>query len=121
MLDDVRFALIAIEGARREVFCNPGHVAALRALVDELGMVGVVTVKGSPYVPLGQGYVIDRTRCRPRSTWRSTPAQAPGGGSSRGRALEMSPGWDFMRRQLRRPERKTRRTAHAWPRNNDAA
>jgi hypothetical protein len=61
MLDDVRFALIAIEEARRKVFCNPGHVAALRALVDELGMAGLVTVKGSPYVPLGRPYVIDPT------------------------------------------------------------
>jgi hypothetical protein len=54
MLDDVRFALIAIEEARRKVFCNPGHVAALRALVDELGMAGWSPSRGRRTFPSGR-------------------------------------------------------------------
>jgi hypothetical protein len=57
--DDVRFALIAIEESRREVFCHPTRVEAVRALVDELGVGGLVQVHGSPYVPEDQAFVVE--------------------------------------------------------------
>jgi hypothetical protein len=58
-LDDVRFALIAIEESRRDVYCNPQPTAGVKALVDELGLSGVVAVPGRSIVSLGQAYVVD--------------------------------------------------------------
>ena len=58
-LADGRFALIAIEESRRDVYCNPHQTAGVQALVDELDPSGVVTVHGRSIVPLGQAYVVD--------------------------------------------------------------
>lgn len=56
---DPAWLAIAIEESRSEVFCHPGHVEAGQALVDDLGLSEAVTVHGSPYVPLGQAYMLD--------------------------------------------------------------
>jgi hypothetical protein len=55
----VRFALNAIEESRRDVYRNPHQTAGVQALVDELGLSRVVTVRGLKTLPMGQAYVLD--------------------------------------------------------------
>jgi hypothetical protein len=45
--------------SRRTFFCEPHRVEELRAVIEQAGLAGLITVIGSPFCPEGAVLVVD--------------------------------------------------------------
>lgn len=60
MLEAIRFFEIAREESKRTILCEPHREHQVRAVVDQVGVADIITVRASAACPEGQFIVLDQ-------------------------------------------------------------
>lgn len=56
---DLVFWAQILGDAQRIIYCEPGRVEEVRAIVEQKGLAGTITVTGNPYCPAGKLLIVD--------------------------------------------------------------